>query len=102
MQTSEIVIRPAVDGKYKTAFPYKPSAGAIRGFHGIGMVWRKNESGVVWYIPSGKLAEALEFIGYWYGEKAEPGRVPCTVRIEEAASGLLVAGMDQLQAQEAA
>lgn len=100
MRLDTIQIRRTARG-YRTEFPYKPNQNAIRGFHSIGMAWQRMEAGVVWNIPADKLKEAQEFIGYWYGEKAEAGRVPCTVEVVEQTESGLVEGLERLE-QEAA
>ena len=79
---NEIVITPTARG-YATEFPYKPGRFAIAGFHSLGMVWRKDESGVKWLIPAGKIDQAVDFIDYWFGKNREPGREAYGVRIPE-------------------
>lgn len=80
---NEIVIIATLRG-YQTEFPYRPSKNAEKGFHSIGMAWRRNTASVTWSIPADKLAEAVQFIDYWYCKQAEPGRERYGVRIAES------------------
>ena len=80
---NEILIIPT-DRAYSVQFPYKPNANAIRGFHSLGMAWRNIGGNVVWSIPKEKLAESVDFIQYWFCQKAEPGRAAYGVRVVEA------------------
>ena len=79
-----ILIYPNSPRAYRAAFPYKPCDSAIRGFHGIGMVWQKQMTGgVYWSIPCDKVEEAADFIQYWYGGEKEnrQGKRACAVRV---------------------
>lgn len=71
---NQITINKSARG-HKVIFPYKPSPMAIRAFHSIGMTWRTEMFGgqVGWLIPSDRLAEAVDFIEYWYTRHPNPG-----------------------------
>ena len=81
---NEILIYSSERG-YRVEFPYKPSSSAIRGFHSLKMVWQKAEGGVKWLIPADKLAEAIDFICYWFTEHPQLGRERYGVRVSEMA-----------------
>jgi hypothetical protein len=101
MPFNEIVIHRGERG-YKVEFPYKPGKSAIRGFHGIGMTWQTFESAVIWHIPAERLADAVDFIGYWFTEKPESGRDTYGVRVEEEKDeSSLIAGLDRLMKEAA-
>ena len=95
---NDILIQPCERG-YKTQFPYMPNENAKRGFHSIGMTWQKFEGVVIWYIPADKLDKAKEFIDYWYGAKAAPGKSQYGVRVVEST---LMQGLERIVEQEAA
>lgn len=81
--SANIIPITATERGYRVIFPYKPNASAIRGFHSIGMVFHEGVGGsYYWSIPANKLTQAVEFICYWFGEKAEAGRVPYGVEVE--------------------
>lgn len=96
--TNDILIQPCERG-YKTQFPYMPNNDAKRGFHSIGMTWQKFETDVIWYIPADKLKDAKEFIEYWYGAKAAPGKAQFGVRVVEST---LMQGLERIAEMEAA
>jgi hypothetical protein len=80
----EILIEKSPNGSHKVRFPYKHETG-WRGFKSIGMFWQNMGSSydVIWWIPpTCKMAEAIDFIDYWYNKNPMQGKdsyVPCIV-----------------------
>jgi hypothetical protein len=82
---NEILIHPTPRG-YTVTLPYCPSDTVKRALHSIGMTWRKNVGDVSWSIPAERLAESINFLVYWYGEKMPAGKVAYGVRVVESES----------------
>lgn len=68
---------------YSVEFPHKPNPNAIKGFHSLGMIWRSAglNDRVTWFIPAGKIKDAVEFIEYWYSAKAAPNHPNYSVEV---------------------